>query len=88
MKNSSALFRTWPIRRFLTTSTLASLLSVAGSLPESSAHSAEIDQNPPAGLKQLSLEQLGKLEVTTASKEPEQVWRTPKPVVMPAFPNP
>ncbi len=28
-------------------------------------------------LKQLSLEQLGDVEVTTASKEPEEVWRTP-----------
>jgi len=34
-------------------------------------------QNPPENLKQLSLEQLGNVEVTTASKEPEQVWRTP-----------
>jgi iron complex outermembrane receptor protein len=28
-------------------------------------------------LKQLSLEELGNVEVTTASKEPEQVWKTP-----------
>jgi iron complex outermembrane recepter protein len=28
-------------------------------------------------LKQLSLEQLGSIEVTTASKEPEKVWKTP-----------
>src|SRR6266404_3453351 len=28
-------------------------------------------------IKRLSLEQLGNVEVTTASKEPEQVWRTP-----------
>ena len=28
-------------------------------------------------LKQLTLEQLGQIEVTTASKEPEQVWKTP-----------
>src|SRR6266446_6370684 len=77
MKNSSKLFRTRPIRRTLTTSALVSLLSIAGPLLESSAHSAEIDQNPPASLKQLSLEQLGSVEVTTASKEPEQVWRTP-----------
>src|SRR6266446_596994 len=77
MKNSSTLFRTRPIRRTLTTSALVSLLSIAGPLLESSAHSAEIDQNPPASLKQLSLEQLGSVEVTTASKEPERVWKTP-----------
>src|SRR5258706_2341277 len=28
-------------------------------------------------LKQLSLAQLGNIEVTTASKEPEEVWKTP-----------
>src|SRR5271163_1816699 len=28
-------------------------------------------------LKQLSLEQLGDVEVTTQSKSPEQVWKTP-----------
>ena len=28
-------------------------------------------------LRQLSLEELGNLEVTTASKEPEEVWKTP-----------
>jgi len=35
------------------------------------------DQAAPVTLKQLSLEQLGNVEVTTASKEPESVWRTP-----------
>jgi iron complex outermembrane recepter protein len=37
-------------------------------------------QNGPAGqgpLKQLTLEQLGDVEVTSASKEPAQVWKTP-----------
>ena len=41
------------------------------------AQVTQSNQNPPANLKQLSLEQLGNVEVTTASKEPEQVWRTP-----------
>jgi len=31
----------------------------------------------PQDLNQMSLEQLGNVEVTTASKEPEQVWQTP-----------
>jgi hypothetical protein len=31
-------------------------------------------------LKQLSLAQLGEVEVTTASKEPEEVWKTPAAV--------
>jgi iron complex outermembrane receptor protein len=37
-------------------------------------------QDNGGGLKQLSLEQLGDVEVTTASKEPEEVWRTPAAV--------
>src|SRR6266850_7914479 len=72
MKSSCVLFTTWPIWNIL-----AFLLSFAGSLQESSARNTQVDQNPPATLKQLSLEQLGNVEVTTASKEPEQVWRTP-----------
>jgi len=34
-------------------------------------------QETPQQLKHFSLEQLGDVTVTTASKEPEQVWRTP-----------
>jgi len=34
-------------------------------------------QTATGSLKKLSLEELGNLEVTTASKEPEQVWQTP-----------
>ncbi len=31
-------------------------------------------------LKSMSLEQLGNVEVTTASKQPEEVWKTPAPI--------
>ena len=48
-----------------TLSLLASLLAALG--PSSAAQS----------LKDLSLEQLGDIEVTTQSKEPEEIWRTP-----------
>ena len=41
------------------------------------ADSPEVDEGGSATLKHLSLEQLGDVEVTTASKEPEQVWQTP-----------
>jgi len=41
------------------------------------AQATQSKQNPLESLKQLSLEQLGNVEVTSASKEPEQVWRTP-----------
>src|ERR1700722_320345 len=50
---------------------LASSL-LLGTIP---AHAAFVTQENP--LKDLTLEQLGNVEVTTASKEPEQVWKTP-----------
>jgi iron complex outermembrane recepter protein len=49
----------------------------AGSVSASWADGPESGQSGSAPLKHLSLEQLGDVEVTTASKEPEQVWRTP-----------
>jgi iron complex outermembrane receptor protein len=48
-----------------------------GLTQESWAAASQVGQNPPADLKLLSLEQLGNVRVTTASKESEQVWRTP-----------
>jgi len=48
-----------------------------GTAQQGWAQARKAIQNPPENLKQLSLEQLGNVEVTTASKEPEQVWRTP-----------
>ena len=53
------------------------LISLVGPAQQGWAQAAQSNQNPPENLKQLSLEQLGNVEVTTASKEPEQVWRTP-----------
>ena len=43
---------------------------------------AQVAQDARANepLKQLSLEQLGNVEVTTVSKEPEEVWNTPAAV--------
>jgi iron complex outermembrane receptor protein len=41
------------------------------------ANSPQPEQESNAPLKQLSLAQLGNVEVTTNSKEPETVWRTP-----------
>ena len=38
---------------------------------------AQTDQKPDKSLMRLSLEDLGNVEVTTVSKEPEQVWQTP-----------
>src|SRR5882724_2902639 len=41
------------------------------------ANGGQADQAPEGHLKRLSLEQLGNIEVTTASKEPVKVLRTP-----------
>src|ERR1700679_341544 len=38
---------------------------------------AQQPQGSSEDLTRLNLEQLGNVEVTTASKEPEQVWQTP-----------
>jgi iron complex outermembrane receptor protein len=57
--------------------TLSCLLLIAGLASASWAASPDGAQDSDVLLKHLSLEQLGAVEVTTASKEPEQVWRTP-----------
>jgi iron complex outermembrane receptor protein len=56
---------------------MSCLLLVARLISSSWAVAAESDLTSDVPLIQLSLEQLGDVEVTTASKEPEQVWRTP-----------
>src|ERR1700733_2027019 len=42
-----------------------------------SAQAASIPDETANPVKGMTLEQLGNVEVTTASKEPEQVWKTP-----------
>ncbi|HKV05736.1 MAG TPA: TonB-dependent receptor [Candidatus Acidoferrales bacterium] len=46
-------------------------------MQRSQADATPTDKKTPEVLRQLSLEQLGNVEVTTAAKEPEQVWKTP-----------
>jgi iron complex outermembrane receptor protein len=53
------------------------LLSIAGFANESWGDTPPGGQETPGQLKRLSLEQLGDIEVTTASKEPVTVARTP-----------
>src|SRR5258708_9431776 len=74
-----------PIRRFpqisstlapLPLISLAFLLSLMVPPPNTGAQEVNIDQTAPRSLKQLSLEQLGNLEVTTVSKEPGEIQRT------------
>ncbi|MGH9735879.1 MAG: TonB-dependent receptor plug domain-containing protein [Candidatus Acidiferrales bacterium] len=62
-----------PAHRWHVTVPLALLLAIGQS---SWAQNSPTNQST-APLKQLSLEQLGDVEVTTVSKEPEEVWKTP-----------
>jgi hypothetical protein len=41
------------------------------------ASAAKIHPIQEQQLKSMSLEQLGNVKVTTASKQPEEVWKTP-----------
>jgi iron complex outermembrane recepter protein len=65
------------IRCVVAANTLAFLLSCMGLAQKSLAQGPQNSQNPPYDLKQLSLEQLGDVEVTTVSKEPQQLQKTP-----------
>jgi len=65
----------WSIRWAVTA--LAFLILLGGAAQLSWAQGAQSDQNPSVNLKQLSLEQLGNVEVTTVSKAPQEVFQTP-----------
>ncbi len=54
-----------------------SLLLLAGLVNESWGDSAQKDQETEGRLTHVSLEELGRIEVTTASKEPVQASRIP-----------
>jgi len=64
------------IRRSIT---VIVLVLLAGLVNKSLAE-PQPDQETGEPLKQLSLAQLGNVEVTSASKEPEEVWKTPAAV--------
>src|SRR5277367_5492036 len=66
------------VTTFETRAALIFLLVLMGLLTRSFAVAQDVSDSEP--LKQLSLAQLGNVEVTTASKEPEEVWRTPAAV--------
>jgi iron complex outermembrane recepter protein len=57
-----------------------SLLLLIGVAVESRGDSTQEDQETAGRLKQVTLEELGQIEVTTASKEPVKVSRTPAAV--------
>jgi iron complex outermembrane recepter protein len=57
---------------------LGLFLAVAGAFPQLARAIEQSEQQDSQGpLKNLSLEQLGNVEVSTVSKSPEQVWDTP-----------
>lgn len=66
-------------RRVLTAYAILCLFLVAMSA-KLNAQSPSAGEKPPQDLNQLSMEQLGNIEVTTVSKAPEQIWRTPAAV--------
>ncbi len=79
----SSLRQTAPFRQALTTlrtvialMTLSFLLALSAAV-KSRGDDEQQDQSGTVSLKQLSLEQLGDVEVTTVSKDPQQVMKTP-----------
>lgn len=65
---------TWREMKFVPPIALIGLIVLGGLVNQGFAHpQGEQDAAP---LKQLSLEELGNVEVTTTSKEPEQIWKT------------
>jgi len=66
-----------PISKLLFLIAVAQLL---GRPPMSSAEQQPASQSPASKLKSLSLEELGNVEVTTFSKESEDIWNTPAAV--------
>jgi iron complex outermembrane receptor protein len=90
---SASCFQNWPskeidfhrpyrsfIRRIATANTLALLLWLMVTGQMTRAQAIASDQKPGENLKQLSLEELGDVEVTTVSKDPQQVQKTPAAV--------
>jgi len=76
LKPPGLAFHASAIQRIIAAGTLALCLSVAAAFENSEAQVPGNTQAIAGDLKQLSLEQLGDLRVTTTSKEPEEVWRT------------
>src|SRR6266852_2921920 len=84
---SASYFQNWPsdfrclrrssICRIATASAFILLLWLTMTDQMTRAQATQSNQNPPKNLKQVSLEELGQIEVTTASKVPVKATRTP-----------
>ena len=66
--------------RLVRYSTSVFVLVLFGGVISTGRAASQSSQDAREPLMQLSLEQLGDVEVTTASKEPEEVWKTPAAV--------
>ncbi len=65
------------VRRWAAVTSLLPLLLLAGMAPVSWGNATETSETTEGRLTQVSLEQLGQIEVTTASKRPVKVSQTP-----------
>jgi iron complex outermembrane receptor protein len=63
--------------RVIALSLFSILISLGSPSQKLRAQAVQADQKPDDSLTHLSLEELGNVQVTTASKEPAQVWQTP-----------
>ncbi|HWO39401.1 MAG TPA: TonB-dependent receptor, partial [Candidatus Acidoferrum sp.] len=80
LETLSAWFGAYSFARFITAIPFAFLLSLLAPLQNGWAQGVDSSQTVPGNLKQLSLAELGDVEVTTVSKEPQQLQRTPAAV--------
>src|SRR6267143_3159620 len=76
-QSASKFSRTSLLRRIIAANAVAFLIALVGPVQKNWAQATQSNQNPPENLKQVSLEQLGQIEVTTASKVPVKAARTP-----------
>src|SRR5260370_16880535 len=69
--------RTSFFHRIVAVNAIDFMMSLVGSVQKDWAQATQSNQNRPENLKQVSLEELGQIEVTTASKVPVKATRTP-----------
>jgi iron complex outermembrane receptor protein len=79
-QSASKFSQTSFLRRILVANAITLLISLVAPVQKNCAQAIASDQKPGENLKQLSLEQLGNVEVTTVSKDPQQVQKTPAAV--------
>jgi iron complex outermembrane recepter protein len=79
-RSSLRFYRRPSVRRLAVTSAVVFLFAFVALVQSSPAQDSNRDQDAPQSLTKLSLEQLGDVEVTTVSKEPQEVMKTPAAV--------